>query len=183
MNISVAGRGIHSLSWWVEQECWWTRRLLQAWEEAYVVKPRDTAWNSNHWYVCCNIVPTNLLTYSSWYYCGILLVSVKSFVELIRYIFTVPGVKVFLSEKISQDPLEKFFGCQRQRGAVNDNPNVQQFCYNTRALRTITSIRPDVKGNCCGLKRAHTIDWQKENVPLPKRQKPRKVVNSPVNLC
>ena len=42
----------------------------------------------------------------------------KSFVELIQYIFTVPGVKVFLSEKISQDPLEKFFGCQRQRGAV-----------------------------------------------------------------
>ena len=107
----------------------------------------------------------------------------KSFVELIRYIFTVPGVKVFLSEKISQDPLEKFFGCQRQRGAVNDNPNVQQFCYNTRALRTITSIRPDVKDNCRVLKRAHTIDWQKENVPLPKRQKPRKVVNSPVNLC
>lgn len=40
----------------------------------------------------------------------------KSFVELVRYIFTIPGVKAFLSECLCQDPLEKFFGCQRQRG-------------------------------------------------------------------
>ena len=106
--------------------------------------------------------------------CWYTLLSVKSFVELIRYIFTIPGVKVFLSEKICQHPLEKFFGCQRQHGAVNDNPNVQQFCCNTRALRTIQGICPDVKGNCRGLKRPHAIDWEKENVPLPKRQKHRR---------
>ena len=44
--------------------------------------------------------------------------------ELVRYIFTFPGVRYFLSERICQDPLEKFFGCQRQRGRVNENPSV-----------------------------------------------------------
>lgn len=39
-----------------------------------------------------------------------------SFIELTEFVFTIPEVKVFLSEKVSQDPLEKFFGCQRQRG-------------------------------------------------------------------
>ena len=41
--------------------------------------------------------------------------TVKSFVEIVQFIFTIPGVKFFLSERISQDPLENFFGCQRQR--------------------------------------------------------------------
>ena len=40
--------------------------------------------------------------------------TVKSFVELVEYIFTISSVKMFLSERISQDPLENFFGCQRQ---------------------------------------------------------------------
>ena len=33
-----------------------------------------------------------------------------SFVELVRYLFTVPGVTSFLSGKLCQDRLEKFFG-------------------------------------------------------------------------
>ena len=37
---------------------------------------------------------------------------VHSFVDLVRYHFTIPGVRSFLSQRISQDPLEKFFGCQ-----------------------------------------------------------------------
>ena len=42
--------------------------------------------------------------------------AVKSFLELIEYIFKIPGVKFYLNEWMSQDPLENFFGCQRQRG-------------------------------------------------------------------
>ena len=49
--------------------------------------------------------------------------AVLSFVEFLQYIFTVPGVKFFLSNKLSQDPIEKFFGQQRQRGSSNDNSN------------------------------------------------------------
>ena len=47
--------------------------------------------------------------------------------ELVRYLFTIPGLRYFLSERICQDPLEKFFGCQRQRGRVNENPSVSEF--------------------------------------------------------
>ncbi len=64
---------------------------------------------------------------------------VKSFTQLVHYLFKVPGVKSFLSEWVSQDPLEKFFGRQRQRGGVNENPTVAQFL---KALRVLTSILP-----------------------------------------
>ena len=95
--------------------------------------------------------------------------AVKSFVELIKYIFTIPDVKVFFSVKLCQDPLEKFFGCQRQKGGTNDNPNVQQFCYNTQTFRVVNSVCGDVRGNCRGAKRPKPIDGDKENLPLPKR--------------
>ena len=58
--------------------------------------------------------------------------AVKSFTELVQFIFKIPGVKFFLSERICQDPLENFFGCQRQRGRTDENPNVQQFCKNSQ---------------------------------------------------
>lgn len=38
--------------------------------------------------------------------------TVKSFVELVYYIFKIPGVNFFLSEHLPQDPLKNFFGCQ-----------------------------------------------------------------------
>ena len=60
----------------------------------------------------------------------------SSFTELVPYLFSLPGVKVFLSEHLCQDPLEKFFGCQRQRGGTHDNPSVREFCQNTQALAT-----------------------------------------------
>ena len=84
-------------------------------------------------------------------------------------------MKFFLSERLTQDPLEIFFGCQRQRGSSNENPNMQQFCKNTQALRVINSVCGNVAlGNCRG-KRQAVIDWEKENRPLPKRHKSSKV--------
>jgi len=94
---------------------------------------------------------------------------------LVRYIFTVPGVKVFLSQKICQDPIEKFFGCQRQRGGTHENPTVAEFCTNTQALRVIDNFcRPSVRGNCRGNKSYIAIDSE-ENMPLPKRRRPTKI--------
>ena len=93
--------------------------------------------------------------------------AVKSFLELIEYIFKIPGVKFFLSERMSQDPLENFFGCQRQRGRTSENPTVQEFCKNTQALRVVNSVCASVsKGNCRG--RKQPIDLEKENKPLTK---------------
>ena len=66
--------------------------------------------------------------------------------------------------------LERFFGCQRQRGGVHDNPNAQESMKNTQALRVIKSVSEAPKrGNC----RGGTTDTDKENVdePLPKRRR------------
>ena len=98
--------------------------------------------------------------------------TVKSFLDLIEYIFKIPGVKFFLSERMSQDPLENFFGCQRQRGRTSENPTVQEFCKNTQALRVVNSVCGSVsKGNCRG--RKQPIDLEKENKPLKKRRRHR----------
>jgi len=97
---------------------------------------------------------------------------VKSFVEIVKYILQIPGVKFFLSERISQDPLENFFGCQKQRGRTGENPNAFQFCKNTQALRIINSVCGNVsKGNCRG--RKQQIDMH-DTKPLPKRRRIRK---------
>lgn len=98
----------------------------------------------------------------------------KSFIEVVRYLFTVPGVTSFLSQRICQDPLENFFGCQRQRGGVHDNPNVQEFVKNTQALRVINSFcKGPSRGNCRGglklVSNSRVTD--QENEPLPKRRK------------
>ena len=60
--------------------------------------------------------------------------AVRSFIEFVEFVFTIPGVHVFLSNKLSQDNLEKFFGQQRQRGRVNENPDAMEFIKNTQAL-------------------------------------------------
>ena len=58
--------------------------------------------------------------------------------------FSLPEVKdnhlAFLSQNLCQDPVEKFFGCQRQRGDTSDNPNVQEFYNNTGALWVVNSF-------------------------------------------
>ena len=59
---------------------------------------------------------------------------VHSFVEIVQYLFKVPGVKFILSEHFCQDPLEKYFGKQRQRGAANENPSVLQVINNAPAI-------------------------------------------------
>ena len=81
------------------------------------------------------------------------LYTVHSFVELVKYVFSVPGVKeeriALLSRNLCQDPLENFFGCQRQRGSTHENPNAAEFKSNTEALRVINSFcRGPVRGNC-----------------------------------
>ena len=99
----------------------------------------------------------------------------KSFCGLVRQIFSLPEVKgnklAFLSSCISQDPLENFFGCQRQRGGTSDNPNVLEYYQNTQALRVVNSLcRGPVKGNCRGTRTEEVVD-DDASTPLPKRRK------------
>ena len=80
--------------------------------------------------------------------------TVRSFLELVKFVFTIPGVTVFLSGRICQDPLEGFFGQQWQRGRVNENPSVQQF--------------KQVRGNCHGYLKQKGPEV--DNSILPKRK-------------
>ena len=82
--------------------------------------------------------------------CDLYSLAVTSFVELVEYVFTIPGVSVFLSNRLCQDPLEKFFGQQRQRGRVNENPSTTEFLRNTQALRVISNTCSKIRGNCRG---------------------------------
>lgn len=105
--------------------------------------------------------------------------SVHSFIELVQYLFSLEGVNVFLSQRICQDPLEKFFGCQRQRRGTNDNPNVSEFFQNTQTIRVVRGIcRQSVNGNCRGQRSLECIDLPKESVPLQKRKRRRKRINT-----
>ena len=95
--------------------------------------------------------------------------AVLSFVELVKYLFTVPGVSVFLSNRICQDPLEKFFGQQRQRGRASENPSVTEFLKNTQALRVVDGVCGNVRGNCRG-----SAPELPDSAPLPKRRRSTK---------
>ena len=93
---------------------------------------------------------------------------VYSFIEFVPFLFTIPGVTSFLSEKVSQDPLEKFFGRQRLCGGVNDNPNVSQFLKTNQALRVINSVDFNlVTGNCRG-SNAVELPGEENSKPLKK---------------
>ena len=59
-----------------------------------------------------------------------------SFVDPVRYILTIPGVKSFLSRQICQDPIKKIFGCQRQRVELT-SLSVIEFVHNTQKLCVI----------------------------------------------
>ena len=95
--------------------------------------------------------------------------AVKAFIELTVDVLSIPGAPPLLSRRISQDPLEKFFGLQRQRGRTNENPNSQQFLKNTQGLVVASQSAKFVKGNCRGNK-----DMEEDcSAPLPKRKRSR----------
>jgi len=97
---------------------------------------------------------------------------------LVEYVFSIPGVEKFLSGKLSQDPLEKFFGCVRQSRGSNDNPNADEFVNIAQTLRVANSVCAGVhikRGNCHGQKHKRiALEKEiKEAKPLPKRRRIR----------
>ena len=130
--------------------------------------------------ILSNITDRGIRITGAIYYCNHVMFYdqflVSSFLELIPYLFKIKGVSSFLSEKLSQDPLEKFFGVQRQQGRSNENPTVSQFLKNTQGLKVINSIwLKDITGNCRGCKRKsydlESVDLGDLNKPLKKRRR------------
>ena len=83
----------------------------------------------------------------------------------------------FLSEKLTQDPPENFFGRQRQTGKSNENPTVADFLKNIQSLQVINSFGLEcvTAGNCHGTKRkVHDLEATWLNNPLEKRKRIRR---------
>ena len=98
--------------------------------------------------------------------------AVLSFVEMAENLLALEGAKFLLSERFSQDPVEEYFGKQRERGARNDNPTADGFLHNHQTLATLgtISIGPLVKGNVRG--RPRPVDSIEQlSLPLMKRPK------------
>lgn len=73
-------------------------------------------------------------------------ITCKSFVELVRYLFTLPDVQSFLSQRICQDPLERFFGCQWRSMTTQMPRSLQRTLM--QALRVIKSVwKTSARGN------------------------------------
>ena len=109
----------------------------------------------------------------------LIIITANSFIELVTYLFKESDAKSFLSERISQDPVEKLFGRQRQRGAVNENPTVNEFLNNNQALRIVDSTRIDAsRGNTRGANTCEIINvssslLQKRKTPKHKETEKR----------
>ena len=107
----------------------------------------------------------------------------NSFVDLTKYLFTCDGVKLFLSERLNQDPLESFFGKQRQRGGGCDNPTVGQFLSSTSSLRAQGSMALQPLHGNCNRKRQATDDDDDAvramiaSEPLPKKKRKSSKIN------
>ena len=83
-----------------------------------------------------------------------------------------PGSRCFLVNDSAKTQL-KIFLAANDRGGTHENPNVQEFCKNSQALRVVNSFCHDVgkgkrKGNCRGGVKELEVD--KENLPLAKRK-------------
>ena len=100
------------------------------------------------------------------------LLSVQSLLELIPTVLSIPGVGCFLSGRISQDPLEKYFGMQRQKGKSNDNPTVLEFVKNNETIRLVgTMWFDDPKGNCRKSQAIQQSIADTKLLPLRKRKR------------
>ena len=101
-----------------------------------------------------------------------------SFLEMAEYLFKQPGVKYLFSERLTQDPLECFFGKQRACGGRNENPSARQFLDNTVSLRVQGSTALDpVRGNCRKRKRIkESTQSVIDETPLPKRRRKSHII-------
>lgn len=121
--------------------------------------------------------PINLEYIRNAFILNIFTISVTSFVEMTRYLLSQHQDKncYVLSERISQDPLENYFGQQRARGGRNENPTLQQCIHNAAALRVQKSMALNpVRGNCSRKRRLYEEQPKVDSTPLPKRKRKQK---------
>lgn len=66
-------------------------------------------------------------------------ISALSAIEATKFLLQ-EGMDFVLTERFCQDPVEEFFGKQRQLGRRSDNPDIHKFGYNSNTIRIQRSI-------------------------------------------
>ena len=75
-------------------------------------------------------------------------ITVRFIVEVVKYLLP-NGCQYVLTERFCQDPIEEYFGIQRQLGRRNDNPDMVKFGYNDNTIRIqrdVTFTSGNMKG-------------------------------------
>lgn len=90
-----------------------------------------------------------------------MMVTMKSVLQLAKYVFTKQVLSYFLTYKLSQDHLETFFACVRRMGGHNNNPSCRQFRSSYKKLLThVNAIVPD-GANCTSQDETNVLKVQK----------------------
>ena len=98
-------------------------------------------------------------------------ISVKSTIECTKFLLA-EGMQYVLTERFCQDPVEEFFGQQRQLGRRSDNPDIRTFGYNSNTIRIERSISCQ-SGNTRGRKDKKKAWAEVTDEKLPCRKKKR----------
>ena len=98
-----------------------------------------------------------------------------------RELLQIKGYHFFLSEKLTQDPLEEHFAKQRLRGGCNENPALVQLGSQELVLNVISSgLIKEIRGNTRGRNRdGDSLDIN-DRCQLPKKKKELQIMS---RLC
>lgn len=96
-------------------------------------------------------------------------ITVHSVTEVVKFLLE-EGMEFVLTERFCQDPVEEYFGKQRQLGRRSDNPDIRQFGYNSNTIRIERSISCQ-SGNTKGRKDRKRAWEQVTDEKLPCRKK------------
>ena len=98
-------------------------------------------------------------------------ITTHAVIEAIKYLLQ-QGAEFVLSERFCQDPLEEYFGNQRQLGRRSDMPDMFKFGYNDNTIRIQKSVS-FTSGNTRGRydKRKNWVNI--DDAPVPKRKSKR----------
>ena len=97
--------------------------------------------------------------------------TVFSAIEATKFLLQ-EGMEYVLTEHFCQDPLEEYFGKQRQLRRRSDNPDIHTFGYNSNAIRIQRSISCQ-SGNTRGRKEKERAWEQVTDAKVPCRKKPK----------
>lgn len=64
---------------------------------------------------------------------------------------------LIVTYRLSQDHLELFFGCIRQKGGYNNNPNVVQFKSAYKKILNHLELKTNFRGNCVALEKTNVL--------------------------